>query len=152
MSNRPASVPEPPPEPRGHADTLRVAAETLRYIAREVPRGPWRWAEPDLDLGVPVPTPGAHVPRWPRATEAPEEFAPVVHPRIRTDVVSPEVAEALATLLDRMATRLEQGGAESAAGTSAAEEVERAAVAVARCVIDTSVRPTAHDPTALPRR
>ena len=61
MDNRPALSRQPPPEAWDHADLLRTAAETLRYIAREVPRGPWRWGEPDLGDGEPAPVSYTHL-------------------------------------------------------------------------------------------
>jgi hypothetical protein len=158
MDNRPAFAQDPQPETSGHAKLLRVAAETLRDIVREVPRGPWRWGEPDLaieeplsvGIGNPISTRSPHARRWRGPAESLDTTTPAVRPRpawtVPIDAVGPEVAEALATLLDQLAKRIEDGA------TDSADEVERAAVAVAGCVIHAAESTRAHAPADTSRR
>jgi hypothetical protein len=121
-----------------HADVLRMAAETLRYLAREVPRGPWRWAEPDLETADPLMAPHLHGPRRPAhdaalvATTATVGRQPT--PLVGSNVIDPEIGEVLATLLELMAERPEDDATESA------DRVERAVVAVARSVLRAASR------------
>ena len=158
MDNRPALAQDPQPETSGHAELLRVAAETLRGIVREVPRGPWRWGEPDLaiqeplSVGIekPISTRNPRARRWRRPAEALETRTTAVRPRpawtVPIDAVGPEVAEALATLLDQLAKRIEENASDSA------DEGERAAVAVAGCVIHAAESTGAHAPAEMSRR
>jgi hypothetical protein len=157
MDNRPAFAQDPQPETSGHAELLRVAAETLRGMVREVPRGPWRWGEPDLaieeplsvGIGNPISTRSPHARRWRGPAESLETTTPVVHPppawTVPIDAVGPGVAEALATLLEQLAKRIEDGA------TDSADEVERAAVAVAGCVIHAAESTGAPAPAEMSR-
>lgn len=146
MDDRTQLTQQSQPETWDRTELLRTAAQTLRHVAREVPRGPWRWGDPDLGvgestpIGIGEPTPiadeprpgqGPHLPRWRVHAEPDDGIYPGPARKIRTDAIGPELAEALAALLDSLAERNEDSGA------SPSDEVERAAVAVAACVIHT---------------
>jgi hypothetical protein len=129
-----------------HADqvaALRAAVAALQRIAREEPRGPWRWAHPDLEPGAPplVPPPGLrrHLLDDPLDKVAPLVVTPHPAPVTRSGPVPPEIADALATLLDQVARSLEEDG-------GAPDGIARAAVAVARLVPSPVTAATDLDP------
>jgi hypothetical protein len=144
MDDRPPHTRAPQPEAAHQVEVLRIAAETLRDIARQRPRGPWRWGEPDLGVGEvtpigigeptpitvePTPFPGPHLARSRIHAEPLTAIYPTPARQVGMNAIGPEMVAALATLLDGVAERIADGGATSA------DEVQRAAVAVARCVI-----------------
>ena len=135
MNDRLVTTDEPTTR-MSQTEVLRTAAQALRYCAREVPRGPWRWAEPDLDITEPFTDRGRHWrPPHNVVLEAAEATAaPQPAQRVCPDVVDPEIGEVLATLLELMAERLESDSTDSIEGT------ERAAVAVARSVLQAAAR------------
>ena len=121
---------EPAVRPRDAAQLLHAAADVLRQAGRQVPRGPWRWGDPDIggdELGSgPVPR---HE-RWPAPPDrrpnpldesapigrrdpfgpTPSEWPPLgpgVHPHTWR-MFDPEVAEPLAALLEVLAGHLER--------------------------------------------
>ena len=108
--------------PRNAAQLLRAAADVLRRSSRQVPRGPWRWGDPDVggdqSGSDPVPRHELWPPppdRWPNPLDepaplhhrdpfgpSPSEWPPVgprVHPP-SSPTLDREVAEPLAALLD----------------------------------------------------
>jgi hypothetical protein len=112
------------------ADLVRSAAGALRRIAREEPRGPWRWARPDLEVGEP-PLTDAPLRTRQRLLDDPlhELTPPVAMPQpagAPAGLVRPEAADALATLLERIAHRLDEDGA---------DEIGRSAVVLARTLL-----------------
>jgi hypothetical protein len=125
---------------------LRAAAEVLRAVARNRPRGPWRWGDPEVGdepcgHSTPQHQPGPAFPphRWPDPLDEPAPlshrdplfpFAEPLRPRTwPATAVGPAVAEPLAALLDVVAGQVERDdrGVDQAA--------VRAAVAVARSVL-----------------
>ncbi|MHA6793927.1 hypothetical protein ACVGVM_10535 [Pseudonocardia bannensis] len=116
------------------ADWLRQAAEVLRRIARDATPGPWRWGDPDVAGGalerhrtrlehLPAPVfPAVRPPEHtgeavlPGLKDPLDRFGdPVesIQPRVRANahwitVVTPAVAEPLASLLDALAESAEQ--------------------------------------------
>ena len=150
--------------PREAARLLRAAADAARQAGRHLPRGPWRWGDPDVgdepDGGStprhelwpdPVhrrpnpldePVPSHHRdPFGPSPTDRPP-LPPHAGPR-RPPVLDPAVAEPLATLLDALAGRLEDDGGALDPWTSLA------AVSLARSLLRTS--PTAPTAPGAPR-
>jgi hypothetical protein len=139
--------------PDGAAEMLHAAAEVLRRATRAVPRGPWRWGNPDVGddepgadphsrpepwpvhlphrrpspLDEPVP-PGLHDPYGP----LPDAVRPPVHPHVPSGPplgLDPALADSLAALLERHAERIGQDD------RTLDGETARAAVAVARSVL-----------------
>ena len=116
---------------------VRAAAAALRRVAREVPRGPWRWARPDLQVDEPSLTDIPPVARG-LLPDDPLDLTPELTPPrpaagALAELVHPEIADALATLLDQLAHRIEDG--------DVAWEVGRSAVALARIVLHTDATP-----------
>jgi hypothetical protein len=155
MNERPAT------SPNGHsaADLLRRAAEMLRQAAREAPPGLWRWGDPDVDGGgleqyrstlehlpgsTPFPavsqTQAAGEPVLPRLRDPLEDFEEALQPTHShvpanarcIALVSPLLAEPLATLLHSLSQRLEET---IETGGSADDEPYRSAVAVAKVIV-----------------
>jgi len=116
-------------QPRDAAQLLRAAAEELRRSCRLVPRGPWRWGDPDVGDG-PDSDPVPRHELWPHPPgqrpnpleerpplghrdpfgPSPSEWPPL-HPGVHqphSHQLDPEVAEPLAALLDVLAERLER--------------------------------------------
>jgi hypothetical protein len=159
------------PESGSAAEWLRRAAAVLREQLRELPHGPWRWADPDIGSGGPPDDiaelgrdPGRALgstpvhpsgigqpplPGWRDPAFAPpmSTFEDVGHPaRSRVPVgarpvggIAPAIAEPLATLLDQLARQVEQGDQGGAGGE---EDVEQAAVAVAKIILELTVPPS----------
>jgi len=116
-------------QPRDAAQLLRAAAEELRRSCRLMPRGPWRWGDPDVGDGPdsdpvprhelwPPPPGGRSNPLEERPSlghrdpfgPSPSEWPPL-HPGVHPPHSHPldaEVAEPLAALLDVLAEHLER--------------------------------------------
>ena len=133
---------------------LRQAAELLRCVGREHPRGPWRWADPDpaglsgdaqpeggSQHGA-VRGPDRRAATGPAAWRADPEADPLTTfehlipgpvpasaQHVHADVVEPSLAGPLADLLDAVAD-----AAADSPGASATIEPYRAALRVARWV------------------
>jgi hypothetical protein len=128
--------------PRDTVEVLRAAAEGLRRLARDLPRGPWRWGDPDVgdEPGpVPVHEPWTVVPpsRYPKPFGEPEPvghrdpFAPF------PDGIPPlrrRVGAHAAGGLDVLASRVERDE------RAIDPETARAAVAVARVALRSCAR------------
>jgi hypothetical protein len=142
------------------ADWLHQAAEVLRRIARNATPGPWRWGDRDVAGGalerhrttlehVPVPTAFPAV--RPRHGEGEavlpglkdpldlfgdpvESIYPHVHENARwITVLTPSIAEPLATLLDSLAQNAEQT---LKAGGSVDQEPYLSAVVLAKRIVE----------------
>ena len=147
------------PDRRSAADLLRQAAETLRRAARNATPGPWRWGDPDVGGGaleqyrstlehLTAPTPFPAIRRTQAVSEPVlpglrdplevfEDALQPTHPRVPANarwitLVSPLIAEPLATLLHSLAQHLE---VTIQAGGSADDEPYRSAVAVAKIIV-----------------
>ncbi|MGH4008314.1 MAG: hypothetical protein ACRDTH_09220 [Pseudonocardiaceae bacterium] len=147
------------PHRRSTPDLLRQAAETLRQAARYAKPGPWQGGDPDLiggaleqdrstleHLAAPTPLPAIRrtqavgEPAFPGLRDSLEVFEDALqptHPRVPAnarwiELVSPLIAEPLATLLHSLAQRLEET---IQTGGSADDEPYRSAVAVAKVVV-----------------
>jgi hypothetical protein len=132
----------------------------LRQAAREATPGPWRWGDPNVGGGgleqyrstlehFPVSTPFPAIrqrqttgePVLPGLRDPLEVFEdalqPTTHPRVPANarwiaLVSPLLAEPLATLLHSLSQRLEET---IETGGSADDEPYRSAVAVAKVIV-----------------
>jgi hypothetical protein len=145
MSDGPAPQGEPSSRNGGQAGMVRAAAEALRRIAHDVPRGPWRWAHADLHLGEPPLTdvPGG-ARRGPGGNPLEEiegsSVTPHPVPGRRAEPVHPEIADALAAVLDGLAGRIDDGD------DTIDDGISRPAVALARLVLRMTATSTATRP------
>jgi hypothetical protein len=136
--------------PRDAVELVRAAVVVLRRASRDLPRGPWRWGDPDLGDDEPgtdprpelwpvhpphrrpnplsEPVPGLRDPYGPFPDDLPSAVRPPVEPR-RPLVLDPALADALAALLERHADQIERDD------RTMDVETARAAVAVARSVL-----------------
>lgn len=161
MSDHPAAT----PAARDTVEVLRAAAQVLRRRTRELPRGPWRWGDPDVgDESATGPTP-PYEPRpvlpphrWPNPLDEPaplghrdpfapfpDDVPPPLRPRTRPrppTVLDPGVAEPLAALLNLLAEQVERD--ERGADT----ETAWTAAALARSVLRSCAPPAVDCPGA----
>lgn len=150
--------------PRNTIQVLRAAAEVVRRATRDLPRGPWRWGDPDVGEDVPDVAPLVHRaspgPPLPRTAgrarldeplpsgmrdvfgTMPDDAPLPVRPVHRRPplVLDPALAEPLATLLELIAGQVERD--DGAAYTATA----RAAEALAQAVLRSAGTPTPHGP------
>jgi hypothetical protein len=149
-------------EARSAADWLHHAAEVLRRIAHDATPGPWRWGDPAATVGVlerhrttleRSPMHGAFpAVRWRDDEGEPvlpglrdpldlfEDAVNAVPPRVRANarwitVLTPSIAEPLASLLEALAGNAEQI---INAGGSVDEEPYLSAVVLAKRIVEAS--------------
>jgi hypothetical protein len=154
-----------PEQARSTADWLRHAAEVLRRISHDATPGPWRWGDPAATVGM-LEQDRITLERSPMHTAFPavrrrdddaepvlpalrdpldlfEDAVNAVSPRVHANarwmtVLTPSIAEPLASLLEALASNAEQI---TDAGGSVATEPYLSAVALAKRIVEAAEGP-----------
>lgn len=129
-------------DPRRAGDLLHRAAEVLRWTAAGQARVPWRWADPDPEVGTAErsgrPTSPKHLQAFPARPADPAVPDPVVpdprgRQRLPATPVAPSLSAPLAGLLDALARQLP---AAVTAGGSLDDEPFRSALRLATVIVE----------------